>query len=170
MSMTRAEIILKWSAYGVALTLAALVQFYLMGPILRTIIPLLIPMAVVALAVLEGAPAGAAFGMAAGAVQYALTHTTPLWVMALALGGWLVGLLAQYVLRRDFVGFVISALLTLVGLEALQVAPRLIAGVAGAAPLLLVAGREAFWTAALAAPVYWLFHLCCRRYGRIQYE
>lgn len=170
MSMTRSEAILKWVVYGAALGLAALVQFFVMAPLLPHTVPLLIPGAVVALAVLEGAVAGAGFGTAAGLLQYGLSHGSPLWVGGLAVTGWLVGLLAQYVLRQDMVGFLLSAALALLLLEGGLV---LWGGLVDHIPwkaLLTVAAREGFWTALLAPPVYVLFLRCCRGYGRIQYE
>lgn len=170
MSMTRAETILKWVVYSMALGLTALTQFFVMGPILQNTIPLLIPGAVAALAVLEGAVAGAGFGMAAGLLQYGLTHTSPLWVAGLSLTGWLVGLLTQYVLRRDLVGFLLSGLLALALFQVGQVLwGRLVCSIPWTA-LLTVAAREALWTALLSPLMYGLFLSCCRRYGRIQYE
>ena len=80
------------------------------------------------------------------------------------------GLLALYVLRRDFVGYLLACLVAGLLYEAGQVLPRLVSGAAGLPVLLRVAGLEYLWTAAFAIPVYGLYHLCCQKCGRIYHE
>ena len=80
------------------------------------------------------------------------------------------GLLALYVLRRDFVGYLLACLVAGLLYEAGQVLPRLLSGAAGLPVLLRVAGLEYLWTAAFAIPVYGLYHLCCQKCGRIYHE
>ena len=65
--MTRRDTIIKWIAYGLALILLAILNYYILGP-LPIALPLLMPMAAVAVGTLEGA------GFAAGAVMWGLGH------------------------------------------------------------------------------------------------
>lgn len=165
--MTRRDFYLKWTVYGIALLLVTVVNYYVLNHLPLGAPPLLIPLAVAAAGILEGARAGAGFGIAAGLVLSAAVHGSPLWVCGLSLLGWVCGLLAQYVLRRDFVGFFLMALAA----GALRVLWLLLSGVAGGvAPLsvlLPVAAAEQLWTLVFAGPVYGLFRFCCVHYGRI---
>lgn len=167
--MTRRDIIIKWTAYGVMLALLAAVNYYVLGP-LPIALPLLLPMAAVAVGVLEGAGFGAGFGIAAGLVMSALSHGGPGCIPALSLAGWLSGLAAQYMLRRDVLGHLICCVAAGLCWELFQVASRLLAHTAPLLILLRVALPELLWTLALAIPVYWVFRFCCIHYGRIYHE
>jgi hypothetical protein len=133
-------------------------------------VPALLPAGAVAVGVLEGAAAGAGFGLAAGVMMAAATHGSFLWVIALASAGWVCGLLTQYVLRRDIVGYLLACLVSGLLREALEVSVRLLAGTAELPVLLQVAVPEFAWTLVFAIPVYGMCHFCCRHYGRIYHE
>lgn len=167
--MTRRDLILKWVVYGVALAVVAILNFSVLGR-LPIALPLLLPMAAVAAGTLEGPRFGAAFGIVAGLVFSAVGHSSMAWIPALALAGWLCGLLAQFVLRRDFVGHILCALCTMVVWELWQVGSRLVAGVAPLSPLLKTALPELLWTLICSVPVYWIFRFCCLHYGRMYHE
>ena len=77
-NMTRRDIIIKWIAYLIALGLAAVVNFYVLGP-LPIPLPLMLPVLAVAGGTLEGAPFGALYGMACGAVLSGLGHLGAGW-------------------------------------------------------------------------------------------
>ena len=168
--MTRRDINLKWLVYGIALALVLILNYHVLAAFSFVAVPPLIPVMAVAVGILEGPRSGAGFGMAAGVVLSAATHGSLLWVCGLSLVGWVCGLLAQYVLRRDFVGFFLAVLAA----EALRAAVLVLLGLAEgmgeAAVLLPVAAREYFWTLVFAAPVYFICHFCCRHYGRIYHE
>lgn len=168
--MTRQDFIWKWLAYGIVLALVAVFNYYVLAWLPLGAVPLLIQVTVIAVGVLEGPRAGAGFGIAAGVALAALTHGTALWVCVLPLVGWICGLLALYVLRRDFVGYLLACLGSGLLYEGGRVILALLRGTAGLPALLRVAGPEYLWTTAFAVPVYGLCHLCCRRYGRIYHE
>ncbi len=168
--MTRSDLIWKWVSYGVVLALTAILNYHVLNYLPLGAVPVLPLTAAVAVGVLEGAPSGAGFGMAAGLVLTAATHGSPGWVLFLALAGWLCGLLAQYVLRRDLVGFVPSCLAAAAVGEALHILPRLLGRAAALPVLLRVAGPELLWTMVFSFPVYWMCRFCCRHYGRIYHE
>ncbi len=168
--MTRTDTFLKWLAYGVALALVLVLNYHVLTFLSFVTVPPLLPVMAAAVGILEGARSGAGFGMAAGLMLSAATHGSPLWVCGLSLVGWVCGLLAQYVLRRDFVGFFLATL-AVGGLRAAALPLMGAAGGLADVPVLLsVSLREYFWTLVLAWPVYALCLFCCRHYGRIYHE
>jgi len=154
----------------VVLALTAILNYHVLNFLPLRAVPVLPLAAAVAVGVLEGAPSGAGYGIAAGLVLTAATHGSPGWILFLALAGWLCGLLAQYVLRRDLVGFVPACLAAAALGEALRILPRLLGGTAALPVLLRVAGPELLWTMVFSLPVYGMCRFCCRHYGRIYHE
>ena len=167
--MTRRDTMIKWTAYLAALVLTAAVNYYVLGP-MPIAQPLLLPILAVAGGTLEGAPFGAVYGMAAGLVMSGLGHQGPGCVASLALFGWVSGLAAQYVLRRDVWGCLICSAIALLCWELWEVGSRLLAGAAPLGVLLRVAVPELLWSLALILPVYWAGRFCCVNYGRIYHE
>ena len=170
MKLTRRDLMWKWLAYGLSLALVTVINYCVLNQLPLGAIPVLLPVTAVAVGVLEGTKSGAGYGMAAGIVMAAATHGSMAWVFLLCVLGWICGLLALYVLRRDFVGYLLACLVAGLLYEAGQVLPRLVSGAAGLPVLLRVAGLEYLWTAAFAIPVYGLYHLCCQKCGRIYHE
>lgn len=167
--MTRRDIIIKWIAYGVALVVITIFNFSVLGRV-PIALPLLLPMAAVAAGTLEGPKFGAGFGMAAGLVMSTIGHRSVFCIAALALLGWLCGLLALYVLRRDLVGHILCAVSAMLLWEIGQVAYLWATDFAAPALLLKTALGEFVWTLLFSLPVYWVFRFCCRHYGRICHE
>ncbi len=167
--MTRRDNIIKWIAYGVALAVITVFNYYIFGP-LPISLPLLLPMAAVAVGTLEGSRFGAGFGLAAGLVMATIGHGSLLCLPLLSAIGWLCGLLTQYVLRRDLVGHLICAALTLLLWELAQVISRLAGHAAPLSTLLGVALPELLWSLGLSLPVYWVGRFCCVHFGRICHE
>lgn len=168
--MTRRDFMWKWLSYGVALILVTIVNYNVLTLLPLHAVPLLLPAMAVAVGILEGAASGAGFGIAAGLMLSAATHGSLLWVAGLSLLGMVCGLLTQYVLRRDFVGFLLASLVAGLLREGVQLGVRLLGGAAGPEALLRVAVPEFLWTIVFAIPVYGICHFCCRRYGRIYHE
>ncbi len=167
--MTRRDTILKWIAYLVALAVITIFNFSVLGRI-PIPLPLLLPMVAVAVGTLEGPKFGAAFGMVSGLVMTAVGHNSLVCIPLLAIIGWLCGLLAEYVLRRDLVGHILSAVGIMVLWEAYQVISRIASDVAAPSLLLRIALGEWFWTLLFSFPVYWACRFCCLHYGRIYHE
>lgn len=167
--MTRRDIIIKWTAYGLALILLAVVNYYVLGP-LPIALPLLLPMAAVAAGTLEGAGFGAGFGIAAGALMSALGHAGPGCIPALSAFGWIAGLTTQYVLRRDAWGHLLCSAAAALAWELWTVGVHLFSRTAPLPVLLRVALPELGWTLALSLPAYWICRFCCIHYGRIYHE
>lgn len=169
MPMTRRDTILKWTAYLLALGLTAVVNYYILGR-LPIALPLLLPVLAVAGGTLEGAPFGAIYGGACGAVMSGLGHLGPGCIVSLAVFGWAAGLVAQYVLRRDAWGHLICSAFAALLWELWEVGLRLLNRAAPLEVLLRVALPQLLCTLLLALPVYWVGRFCCVNYGRIYHE
>ena len=169
MSMTRRDVIIKWIAYLLILWLTAMVNSYVL-PSLPIPIPLLLPVLAVAGGTLEGAPFGAVYGMACGAVLSGLGGRGALCIAALSALGWTAGLITQYVLRRDVWGHLICSGGMLVLWEFWEVGTRFLRGMAPPGVLLRVGGAELLCSLIFILPVYWAGRFCCVHFGRIYHE
>ena len=167
--MTRRDLTLKWVAYLVGLAVVTIFNFNVFSW-LPISLPLLLPMAAVAVGTLEGPKFGAGFGIVAGLFMATAGHRSVFCIVLLALFGWLSGLLTVHVLRRDLVGHIICAVGAMVLWEAWQIGSRLISHTADLPLLFKVALPELLWTLVLSLPVYWVFRFCCVHYGRIYHE
>ena len=169
MNITRRDIIIKWIAYLLALWLTAMANYYVL-PSLPISIPLLLPVLAVAGGTLEGAPFGAVYGMACGAVMSGLGGGSALCIAALSAFGWIAGLITQYILRQDVLGHLICSGGTLVLWEGWEVGVRLLRGVAPPGVLFRVGAFELLWSLVFILPVYWVGRFCCIHFGRIYHE
>ena len=169
MSMTRRDIIIQWTAYLVILWLTAMVNYYAL-PSLPIPIPLMLPVLAVAGGTLEGAPFGAVYGMACGALMSSLSDRGALCIASLSAFGWIAGLITQYVLRRDVWGHLICSGGVLVLWEIWEVGVRLLRSLAPLEILLRVGAPELICSLIFILPVYWVGRFCCIHYGRLYYE
>lgn len=164
--MTRQDFIKKWIMYALALALTAGLQelvFTRLRPL--HVVPVLLPVALAALAALEGAAAGAGFGIAVGTLSMFLDGAGAGIILLACLGGLVTGLLARYVLSRSFLGCLVCSL----GMLALRMV-WLVLGhwLRGAAPLpvlLRVGALELAWTMLLCPVVYAMFRFIYPRWG-----
>ncbi len=167
--MTRRDLTLKWIAYLVALAVITIFNFNVFSW-LPIALPLLLPMAAVAVGTLEGPKFGAGFGIVAGLIMATVGHRSLTCIVLLALFGWISGILTVHALRRDLVGHIICAIGVMILWEAWQVISRLLSHTADLSLLLKVALPELLWTLILSFPVYWVCRFCCVHYGRIYHE
>lgn len=164
--MTRSDKIWRCAAYGVVLVIVAVLNYALLTRIPMAL-PLLLPMAAVAMGVLEGPRFGAGMGAVAGVLFAAVGHESEALIPVLALLGWGCGVLAEKVFRRDLVGHLLCALGVMFLWELIRVVWLTLSHMAGPGLLVKVAAGELLWTLALSVPVYWMCRFCCVRYGRI---
>lgn len=164
--MTRGDLLLKWFWYAIALLPVWLAEdlvfsrFSILG-----VSPMLLPLAVTAVAVLEGSVGGAGFGLGAGLLWSAsLTDGLPA-VLGLALAGALTGVAVQYGLKRGFPGCLVCSATVLGAIDLLRVLRRLAGGTAPPGALLAVALPELLVSLLFAAPVYLLFRKVWSRVG-----
>lgn len=128
--------------------------------------PVLMPMCVVAVAVLEGAFPGAQFGLVTGLV-WALTYAgaSPVRIPLLTFFGMLSGVVSQYALRRSLSGCVVCAAGTLALLGIMNILNGLINSLATLGPLVLLVLKESLITLACIPLVYLLFYKLYRKAG-----
>ena len=165
--MTRRDQIHKWLIYALGLFLVWVLDAQILNrlPVLGTI-PMLLPLAVVSVAVLEGAYAGAGFGMAVGLLwELAYPGGFGGLVLGMALAGMAIGALAQYALSQSFPGCLLCSAAILALLDLLRVLRGLITHAASLPALLQVAVPEFLYSLAWTPVVYLLFRAIFRRVG-----
>ena len=157
--MTRHDFLVKWGVYALILLPVWILESYILPRIgALPVRPVLLPLAVIVLAVLEGAVGGAGYGLGVGLFSACVLSAGEHWlVLGLTLAGLGAGLLAQYVLRRDFLGCLVCAVLVLAGLDGARILFRLFAGRAGLEAMLRLSGLEILWSLPFLIPVYALF-------------
>lgn len=168
--MARQDLIKKWMAYALALILTSGLQslvFTRLKPL--GVVPVLLPLAMTALASLEGAVSGAGFGIAVGVMSMYVDGGNAWVILLTCLGGLIAGLVAKYMLSRSFMGYLLCSL----GVLALRVVwmagSRWLTGAAALPVLLKVGGLELLWSMALSPIVYGSFRFVYLRWGSAYY-
>ena len=165
--MTRRDLIHKWLVYALGLLPLWLLDDYILPRYpLFGVTPMLLPVAAAAVAVLEGAYAGAGFGMAVGLLwELAYPGGFGGLVLGMALSGMAIGALAQYALSQSFPGCLLCSAAILALLDLLRVLRGLITHAASLPALLQVAVPEFLYSLAWTPVVYLLFRAIFRRVG-----
>ena len=142
--MTRRDVIHKWLVYSLGLLPVWLLDAYILPRCpLFGVVPMLLPLAVAAVAVLEGAYAGTGFGLGVGLLwELAYPGGFGGSVFFLALAGMAMGAVSQYALNQSFVGCLICAAGELALLDFLRVTRMLFINAASLSALLQVAVPE----------------------------
>ena len=166
--MTRRDFIHKWLVYALGLLPVWVLDAYILPryPLWGAVTPMLLPLAVAAAAVLEGAYAGTGFGMAVGLLwELAYPGGFGGLVLSLAVAGMAMGAVSQYALSQSFPGCLICSAGVLGLLDCLRVARMLFINAAGLSDLLQVAIPEFFWSLAWTPLVWLLFRSIYNRVG-----
>ena len=155
--MTRRDQFRKWFVYALGLLPLWVLDAYILPRYpLFGVTPMLLALAVAAVAVLEGTFAGAGFGLAVGLLwETAYPGGFGGLVIGLAVAGMLMGTASQYVLSQSFPGFLVCAAGLLTVLDGLRLLRGLFTNAAAPAALLTVAVPECLLTLAWS-PVVWL--------------
>ena len=154
--MTRQDFILKWLFYALALLPVWWMDTFVLGrfPVLG-VAPMLLPVAAVAVAVLEGALAGAGFGLAVGVLCDAVYFGGHgILTLGLCLIGWGAGAASQYVLSRNFGGCLLCAAAGLVLIDMVRVFAGLNTRLASMPALLRLALQEVLWSLCFVCLLY----------------
>lgn len=128
--------------------------------------PALLPVAVTAVAVLEGASGGAGFGFGAGllwATAYPGGHGSRVFLLTLV--GLFTGALAQYALSQSLVGCLLCSAAALAVVELVHIAEDLFFLRAQVGPALLAALPQLLWTLCWVPVVYGIFSRAFDRVG-----
>lgn len=156
--MTRHDFSVKWTVFAVALLPVWFLEVYVLNRLpFFGIAPMLLPLAAVAVATLEGAAPGGAFALAVGILCDAVYGTGGAMTLGITAIGIVTGFAAQYLLRQNFGGCFICSLGGLLAIDICRIGWRLASGVAALEPMLRVAGLEIIWSLVFVAPVYLLF-------------
>lgn len=165
--MTRQALFHKWFSYGLALLGVWLLDAYVLSrwPVFGTT-PILLPVAVTAVSVLEGVAGGAGFGLGAGllwAIAYPGSHG--IRVLLLTLMGMCTGALAQYALAQTLMGCLLCSAAVLSAVELIQITQELFFLRATLWPALRAALPQLLWTLCWAPVVYGIFLRVFHRVG-----
>ena len=165
--MTRQAWLYKWFSYALALLGVWWLDAYVLSrwPVFG-VTPILLPVAVTAVSVLEGVSGGAGFGLGAGliwAAAYPGGHGAR--VLLLALAGLFTGALAQYALAQTLMGCVLCSAVVLTVLELFRLAQELFFLRAQLWPALCAAVPQLLWTLFWAPVVYGIFARVFARVG-----
>lgn len=157
--MTRSDFIIKWGAYGLALLPVWVLELYVFSryPFFG-VKPMLLPLAAVTVAVLEGSTAGGGFGLFVGILCDACYHDTyGGMTLGLCLVGVCAGAVSRYALRQNLLGCLLCSLGGLLVVDGARVLARLFRQTAPLDALLGVALPEVAWSLVFVFPVYALF-------------
>ena len=165
--MTRRDVIHKWLVYSLGLLPVWLLDAYILPRCpLFGVVPMLLPLAVAAVAVLEGAYAGTGFGLGVGLLwELAYPGGFGGSVFFLALAGMAMGAVSQYALSQSFLGCLICSVGVLGLLDCLRVARMLFINAADLSDLLQVAVPEFLWSLVWTPLVWLLFRAIYNRVG-----
>ena len=164
--MTRRDFIHKWFVYALGLLPVWVLDAYILPryPLFGAVVPMLLPLAAAAVAVLEGAYAGTGFGMAVGLLwELAYPGGFGGQVFFLALAGMAMGAVSQYALSQSFPGCLICSALALAAIDVMRIGTRLLNGAAPLEAMALVAGKEILWSLCFVPFIYLLFRWVFRR-------
>ena len=161
--MTRQDFLIIWGVYALALLPVWFCQAFVLNRLPLGLTPALLPLAAVAVAVLEGAVAGAGFGLGVGILCDAVYFGTDgAMTLGLCVAGMAAGALAQYLLRQNLVGCLLCSLLALAAMDGVRIAVRLLRGSRELGAMLSLAGREILLSLIFVFPVYalflWVYH------------
>lgn len=165
--MTRRDQIHKWFVYALALVPVWLLDEFVLNHIpLFGVVPMLLPLAVVAVAVLEGSVAGAGFGMAVGLLwELAYSGGSGILVFGMALAGMLTGSIAQYALSQSFVSCLLCSAGVLCMIDGARILRYLFVQAETLDVLLRVAASEIVVSLCFTPFIYLLFRMVFRRVG-----
>lgn len=163
--MARRDFITKWGLYALGLVPVLILEFVILNRVpVFGVVPMLLPVCAAVVAGLEGAPAGAGFGLAVGILADAIYPGVPGGMtLGLTLIGVGAGVVTRYGLRQSFLGCFLSALISLVAIDAVRVLWFLFERAAPLPVLLSVAGREVAWSLAFVPVIYLIFRAIHRR-------
>ena len=165
--MTRRDLIHKWLVYALGLLPLWLLDDYILPRYpLFGVTPMLLPVAAAAVAVLEGAYAGAGFGMAVGLLwELAYPGGSGILVFGMTLAGMLTGSIAQYALSQSFVSCLLCSAGVLAMIDGARIVRYLFVQAETLDVLLQVAASEISVSLCFTPFIYLLFRMVFRRVG-----
>ncbi len=165
--MTTQDQVRKWLCYALGVLPVWLAETQILNRVpLFGVIPVLLPLAAVAVALWEGARCGAAFGLCLGLVADATYPGAPGGMtLGLCALGLLTGAVSQYGVRQTFVGYLLCSAVAMGALELVRVAWCLLTRLGPLPAVALVAAKEGLWSLCFTPLIYPIFKLICRLVG-----
>ncbi len=165
--MTRQHQIQKWTVYSLALLLVLVADCALFSQLpIAGVCPVLLPLAVTAVAVMEGSIPAALVGTIVGLIWVSgYGGGLGARIFFLTLVGLITGHIAQFLFSHSFWGYLVCSGGTLLALEIWQVGVRLFVRYATLPQLATIALIEFCYTICFAPLVYLLFQGVFRRVG-----
>lgn len=157
--MTTHDQLFKWLCYALGVVPIWLAETQLLNRVpLFGVIPVLLPLAAVAVALWEGARCGAVFGLCLGVIADATYPGTPGGMtLGLCLLGLLAGAACQYGVRQSFVGYALCAAAAMGLLELGRVTWCMFTHLGPLPVVSLVALKEGLWSLCFTPLIYPLF-------------
>ena len=126
--------------------------------------PFFLPALIVAFGLFEGGVWGGMLGLAAGVgCMLSLAGSPVLFLVLLPAFGFLTGLLAEFLINRRFLAYLLLSALALLITSLLQAMPLWLFRGAELSPLLRVALLQALWGLPFAVPTYFVAKLVAGR-------
>jgi len=165
MSRSTKELLVKLLTHSLFLLALHILQSMIFSRLrIGGVSPLLLPLAVVGVALFEGPSWGGGFGLCAGLLcDIAFSETTVLFTFLLTFLGMGIGLLSEYVLARGFPSFLLCAVLSLLLIAFFQIFSPLVFDGVPASRLLPVALGQTLYSGLFLLPVYYVSHRLGRR-------
>lgn len=162
--MTTQDQVCKWLCYALGVFPVWLAETQILNRIpLFGVIPVLLPLAAVAVALWEGAKRGAVFGLCLGMVADAVYPGMPGGMTAgLCALGLVAGAVSQYGVRQTFVGYLLCAGMGMGLLELGRIAFCLLTRLGPLPAVAFVAAKEGLWSLCFTPAIYLIFKLVHR--------
>ena len=155
--MTREQFIKKWAVYAGFLLLLHMCQSMILSAVsIFGAHPMIVPLAVSAVALFEGSVAGGGFGMAAGFLcDLSFHESTVRFLVFFTLLGVLIGRLTEKIITKGFPSYLICGALSLVLMAAVQAFPFLAFERLAAADVMPTAISQTLCSLLFLLPVYY---------------
>lgn len=157
--------VFRWSLYALGVVPVWILETMVLNrlPVLG-VIPVLLPLAGVAVALWEGPIPGGIFGLCLGLVADALYPGTPGGMtLGLAFIGCLVGLLAENGVRQSYLGYLLCSAICMLLLDGVRVLWGAVSGLGPMGALAIVGLKEAVWSLCFTPALYPLFRAIHRK-------
>ncbi len=165
--MTTRDQVHKWLIYALGLAAVWAAEALVLWRVpMFGVIPVLLPLAAVAVAFWEGARRGAVFGLCVGVLADAVYPGVPGGMtLGLCLMGFCVGAASQYGIRQTFLGYLLCAAASMGALELFRVLGLLLIRLGSPEALSWVALKEGLWSLCFTVLIYPLFKLIYDKVG-----
>lgn len=165
--MTTQDQFFKWFCYALGVLPVWAAETLLLNRVpFLGVIPVLLPLAAIAVAQWEGERSGAVFGLCVGVVADATYPGVPGGMtLGLCLLGWLTGAMSRYGVQRNFLGYLLCSTVGMGLLELGRLGWGILTKLGSFEAVGLVALKEGLWSLCFVVVIYPLFKMIYRAQG-----